>query len=149
MFGQRMSCSVFVCHPSHCGNDLKWLSHVIGTLPGGQPQENLQRDLRGRKQGTFQIPVDSFNETSGGGRMLTSSSNLYDSSPSTTNQRPHDEVYETPRFRSPDPYLYRYARLAASRCLRENDAHRTILSDIQNLSLSTTFDGKPTVRNAV
>ena len=28
-----MSCSVFVCHPSHCGNDLKWLSHVIGTLP--------------------------------------------------------------------------------------------------------------------
>src|SRR5256885_4509084 len=28
-----MSCSVFVCHPSRCGNDLKWLSHVIGTLP--------------------------------------------------------------------------------------------------------------------
>ena len=28
-----MSCSVFVCHPSHCGHDLQWLSHVIGTLP--------------------------------------------------------------------------------------------------------------------
>jgi uncharacterized protein YjbI with pentapeptide repeats len=28
-----MSCSVFVCHPSRCGHDLKWLSHVTGTLP--------------------------------------------------------------------------------------------------------------------
>ena len=28
-----MSCSAFVCHPSRCGHDLKWLSHVIGTLP--------------------------------------------------------------------------------------------------------------------
>jgi hypothetical protein len=28
-----MSCSVFVCHPSRCGHDLKWFSHVTGTLP--------------------------------------------------------------------------------------------------------------------
>jgi 3-oxoadipate enol-lactonase len=28
-----MSCSAFVCHPSRCGHDLKWLSHVTGTLP--------------------------------------------------------------------------------------------------------------------
>src|SRR6058998_3245319 len=32
-----MSCSAFVCHPSRCGHDLKWLSHVIGTLPGVIP----------------------------------------------------------------------------------------------------------------
>ncbi len=33
MSGQWTSCSVFVCHPSRCGHDLKWLSHVTGTLP--------------------------------------------------------------------------------------------------------------------
>ena len=43
--------------------------------------------------GTFQIPADSFNETSGGGTMVILKSNLDDSSPSTTNQRLHDEVY--------------------------------------------------------
>jgi len=48
------------------------------------------------KSGTFQIPVDSFNETSGGGRIVIATSNRYDSSPSTTNQRQNDEVYETP-----------------------------------------------------
>jgi hypothetical protein len=31
-----MSCSVFVCHPSRCGHDLKWFSHVTGTLPTNQ-----------------------------------------------------------------------------------------------------------------
>ena len=45
--------------------------------------------------GTFQIPVDSFNETPGGGRMVIKTSNRADSSPSTTNQRPNDEIYET------------------------------------------------------
>src|SRR2546426_8523224 len=62
-----------------------------------------------------------------------------DSSTSTTNQRQHNEVYETPRFSPPDPYRYRHARLAASRRLRENDCERNILSHIQDLSLSTAF----------
>jgi hypothetical protein len=47
------------------------------------------------KFGTFQIPVDSFNETPGGGRMVIETSNRADSSLSTTNQRPHDEISET------------------------------------------------------
>ena len=52
--------------------------------------------IKEKKFGTFQIPVDSFNETSGGGRMVIATSNRYDSSTSTTNQRQNDEVYETP-----------------------------------------------------
>src|SRR6266481_6294026 len=100
-----------------------------------------------RISGTFQIPVDNFNETSGGGTMVILKSNLYDSSPSTTNQRPHDEVYETPRFRAPDPYPDCHDGLAASRRLRANDEHRKILSDIPDLSLSTTFYGQPAVGN--
>src|SRR5215813_8045648 len=64
--------------------------------------------------GTFQIPVDSFNETPGGGSMVIATSNRNDSSPSPTNQRQHEAVYQTPRFRSPHPYSYRHARVAAS-----------------------------------
>ena len=89
----------------------------------------------------FQLTVSE--ETSGGGRMVILNTNPEDSSPSTTNQRPHDEVYQTPRFRSPDPYPDRHARVAASRCLRENDGNRPVLSDIPDLSLSTAFDGTP------
>ena len=33
--------------------------------------------------------------------------------------------------------------------LRQNDGNRKILSDIQDLSLSPAFDGKPPVGNAV
>jgi hypothetical protein len=98
---------------------------------------------------TFQIPVDSFQKASGDSRMWIRKQNLYDSSTSPTNQRQHDEVYQTPRFKSPDPHPYRHARLAASRCLRENDANRPGVSDIADLSLSTSFDGKPPVGNAV
>src|SRR5437870_11390626 len=83
--------------------------------------------------GTFRIPVDSFQETSGGSRMLIRISNLYDSSTSTTNQRQRNEVYQTPRFRAPDAYPYRHARVAASRCLRQNDGNRKSLSNIQDL----------------
>src|SRR5713101_1692007 len=75
--------------------------------------------------------------------------NPEDSSPSTTNQRPHDEVYETPRFSPPDAYRYCHARVAASRCLRENDGNCTMLSDIPDLSLSTPVSGKPAVGNTV
>jgi hypothetical protein len=46
----------------------------------------------------FEIPVDSFQETSGGGRMVIRKSNLDDSSTSTTNQRQYDEVYQMPRL---------------------------------------------------
>src|SRR5215831_18219233 len=99
--------------------------------------------------GTFQIPVDSSQETSGGSRMLIRISNRDDASTSTTNQRQHDEVYQTGRFRSPDPYPYRHARVAASRCLWENDGNRTIVSDIPDLSLPTPFYGKPAIGNAV
>src|SRR5215831_5509114 len=62
----------------------------------------------------FQIPVDSFNATPGGGRVVIATSNRDDSSPSTTNQRQHDEVYETPRFRCTDPYPYCHAGVAVS-----------------------------------
>lgn len=72
-----------------------------------------------------------------------------DASTSPTNQRPHTAVDETPRLRPPDPDPSRHARLAASRCLREKDCHRTLVSDIQPLALSTALDGKPTVRNPV
>src|SRR5262249_37442630 len=81
------------------------------------------------KLSAFQIPVGSFNETSGG-TMVILKSNLYDSSPSTTNQRLHDKVYETPSLRSPDPYPDGHDGLVASRRLRENDANRIILSDL-------------------
>src|SRR5438128_1405304 len=91
--------------------------------------------------GTVQIPVDSLQETSGGGTMVILKSNLYDSSPFTTNQRQHDEVYETPRFRSPDPYPDCHDGLAASRRLWENDSNRTVLSDLADISLSTAFCG--------
>src|SRR5947207_13816042 len=83
--------------------------------------------------GTVRIPVDSFQETSGGSRMVIRISNLYDSSTSTTNQRQRNEVYQTPRFRAPDAYPYRHARVAASRCLRQNDGNRKSLSNIQDL----------------
>src|SRR3989442_14853747 len=91
--------------------------------------------------GTFQISVDSFQETFGGSRMLIRKPKRCDSSPSTTNLRQHDEVYQTPRFRSPDPYRDGQTGVAVSRRLREDDGDRTVLSDITDLSLSTTFDG--------
>src|SRR6266566_646129 len=81
--------------------------------------------------------------------MLIRISNLYDSSTSTTNQRQRNEVYQTPRFRAPDAYPYRHARVAASRCLRQNDGNRKSLSNIQDLPLPTAFDGEPAVGNAV
>ena len=55
-------------------------------------------------QGSFQISVDSFSESPGSGRMAIILLNRHDSSPSTTHQRLHDEVYQTPRFRSAHPY---------------------------------------------
>jgi len=71
---------------------------TIGRRHTPPQQEDCQdaEDQRKKQTGTFQIPVDSFNETSGGGRMVIATSNRYDSSTSTTNQRQNDEVYETP-----------------------------------------------------
>src|SRR2546428_14106157 len=99
--------------------------------------------------GTFRIPVDSFQETSGGSRMLIRISNRYDSSTSTTNQRQRNEVYQTPQLTAPDAYPYRHARVAASRCLLQNDVNRKSLSNIQDLPLPTAFDGEPAVGNVV
>jgi hypothetical protein len=101
------------------------------------------------KSGTFQMPVDSFQKASGGSRMLIRITNRYDSSASPTTQRQHDEVYQTPRFRSPDPYPYRHACVAQSRRLRQNDANRPGVSDIADLSLSTPVDGTPPVGNTL
>ncbi len=112
-----------------------------------QDSENYESYIE--ELGTFQIPVDSFQETSGGGTMVILKSNLYDSSPSTTNQRPHDEVYETPRVRSTDPYPDCHDGVAASRRLRKNDTNSPVLSDIADLSLSTTFDGTLAIGDAV
>lgn len=42
-----MSCSVFVCRPSRCGHDLKWLSHVTGTLPEFERDLIRERTLAG------------------------------------------------------------------------------------------------------
>ena len=102
-----------------------------------------------KKSGTFQIPVDSSNEIPGGGRMVIATSHRDDSSPSPTNQRQHDAVHQTCRFRSPDPYPYCHARVAASRCLWVNDGNRPSVSDIPDLSLPTPFYGKPAIGNAV
>src|SRR6266446_2109244 len=102
-----------------------------------------------RNNGTFQIPVDSSQETSGGSRMLNRKPHCYDSSTSPTNQRQHDEVYQTPRFRSPHAYRDCQTGLVVPRRLRENDANRPLLSDLQDLPLSTHFSGQPTVGDAV
>src|SRR5713101_1232538 len=75
--------------------------------------------------------------------------NPSDAPTSSTNQRQYDAVYPTPRFRSPHPYPYRHARLAASRCLRENDGNRQLLSDIQDLALPTDFGCQPPVGSAL
>ena len=45
--------------------------------------------------GSFQIPVDSFSEPLAV-RGWRTTLNRHDSSPSTTNQMPYDEVYQTP-----------------------------------------------------
>src|SRR5262245_31996421 len=97
------------------------------------PQPAKHADLV-TKVGISQIPVDSFIETSGGGTMVSQASNRYDLSPAP--QRSPNEVYQTPRFRSPDPDRNCHDRLALSRRLRQDNAHRTGVSHLQDLSLS-------------
>ena len=75
--------------------------------------------------------------------------NPEDSSPSSTNQRLYDEVSQTPRLRCADPYPYRHAGVAASRCLRQNDGNCQLVSAIQDLALPTALDGKLAIGNAV
>src|SRR5215813_14709908 len=134
--GYRFTADRLVCRPPRC---------VLLPLP----RCALLPQTFYRLNGTFQIPVDSFEETSGDARMVICIVNPEDSSPSSTNQRPCDAVYQTPRFSSPDPYPYRHARVAASRCLRENDAHRQLLSDIPHLSLPTAVGCQPPVGSAL
>jgi hypothetical protein len=90
-----------------------------------------------RKSGTFQMPVDSSQETSGGSRMLMRKPNRDDSSTSTTNQRDPDEVYQTPRLRSPHPYRDCQTGVAVSRHLWENDAHRPAIPAARIKSYTT------------
>ncbi|MEE8301776.1 MAG: hypothetical protein V3S24_04990, partial [Candidatus Tectomicrobia bacterium] len=68
--------------------------------------------------GIFHIPVDSFIDAFGGGRMAIIRMNRHDSSPPTTHQRRYDEVYQTSRFRSSNPYRNCQRRLDQSRHLR-------------------------------
>src|SRR5947209_4818368 len=95
------------------------------------------------------IPVDSSSEPPGGGRMAIETLNRDDSSPSITNQRPYDEVYQTPRFRSSDSYRNCQARLASSRHLRQDDAYCSGLSHLQNISLSADLGCSPPIGNAL
>ena len=81
--------------------------------------------------------------------MLIQISNLYDASTSTTTQRQRNEVYQTPRFSSPDPYRDCQTGVAVSRHLRKNDSDRPVFSDSTDLSLSTAFDGELTIGNTV
>jgi len=81
--------------------------------------------------------------------MAITTLNRHDSSPSTTNQRPYDEVYQTPRLRSSHPYRNGQARLAPSRHLRHNDANRSGVSRLQNVSFSEDLGGSSPMRNAL
>src|SRR6266446_7656026 len=88
---------------------------------------------------SFQISVDSFRESPGSGRMAILLLNRHDSSPSTTHQRLHDEVYQTPRFRSAHPYRNGETRLDPSRYLRPDDPDCSRLSHLPNLSFSASL----------
>src|SRR5262249_24908318 len=78
--------------------------------------------------GMFHIPVDSFIDAFGGGSMAIIRWNRHDSSPSTTNQRRYDEVYQTSRLRSSNPYRNCETRLDQSRHLRQDAPYCSGLS---------------------
>ena len=101
------------------------------------------------KFGTVQIPVDSFNATPGGGTMMIEISNPEDSSPPTTDQRQNNDIREATRLRCSNPYPYGHAGLALARRLWENDAHRTVLSHLQDLPLSTAVGCSPAFGSAL
>ena len=81
--------------------------------------------------------------------MAITTLNRHDSSPSTTRQRPYDEVYQTPRLRSSHPYRNGQARLAPSRHLRQNDANRSGVSHLQNVALSDDLGGSSPMSNTL
>src|SRR4030095_14473073 len=80
--------------------------------------------------------------------MAITTRNRDDSSPSTTNQRPYDEVYQTPRFNASHPYRNGQARLAPSRHLWQDDTNCSGVSHLQNLSLSVDLGCQPPIGNA-
>src|SRR6266446_7595487 len=109
--------------------------------PEAVPAENKSRwysrwNLAIPISGMFHSPVDSFIDAFGGDRMAIIRLNHHDSSPSTTDQRRYDEVYQTSRFRSANPYRNCQRRLDPSRPLRQDDPDCSGLSHFQNLSLS-------------
>src|SRR5207245_5679612 len=81
--------------------------------------------------------------------MAITTLNRHDSLPSTTNQRPYDEVYQTPRFNASHPYRNGQARLAPSRHLWQDDTHGSGVSHLQNLSLSVDLCCQPPLANAL
>src|SRR5215831_17243474 len=81
--------------------------------------------------------------------MAITTLNRHDSSPSTTNQRPYDEVYPTPRFNASHPYRNGQARLAPSRHLWQDDPNCSGVSHLQNLSLSADVGCHPPIGNAL
>src|SRR5512145_234222 len=80
--------------------------------------------------------------------MAITTLNRHDSLPSTTNQRPYDAVYQTPRFNTSHPYRTSQACLAQSRYLWQDDTNCAGLSPLQNLSLSADVGGQPPIGNA-
>src|SRR5207247_427263 len=69
--------------------------------------------------------------------------------PSTTNQRPYDAVYQTPRFTTAHPYRNGQARVAPSRHLWHDDTHCSGVSPLQNLALSAAWGCRPPIGNAL
>src|SRR2546430_4250477 len=80
--------------------------------------------------------------------MAITTLNRHDSLPSTTNQRPCDEVYQTPRFNTSHPYRNGQARVAPSRYLWQDDPNCSGVSHLQNLSLSADLGCRPPIGNA-
>src|SRR4029434_8238983 len=93
---------------------------IVSHTPGPQPTSRTFPPLFGM----FHSPVDSFIDAFGGDRMAIIRLNHHDSSPYTTDQRRYDEVYQTSRFRSSNPYRNCQRRLAPSRHLRPDDPDR-------------------------
>src|SRR5207253_2748522 len=81
--------------------------------------------------------------------MAITTLNRHDSSPSTTHQRPYDEVYQTPRLNAAHPYRHCQSRLAPSRHLGQDDTNCSGLSHLQHLTLSADVGCQPPMDHAV
>src|SRR6266487_1532479 len=80
--------------------------------------------------------------------MAITTLNRHDSLPSTTNQRPYDEVYQTPRLNTSHSYRNGQTRLAQSRHLWHDDPHCSGVSHLPHFSLSADVGCRPPIGNA-